>query len=64
MVGRGLIHSSWRLFGTPGSYYVPGKGISVQIPHKKNMKRKSSTEEELIGVDDVIDKMIWSRYFI
>ena len=33
-------------------------------PRKQKLKTKSSTEAELIGVDDVPTQVIWTRYFL
>ena len=58
MVGRRFIHGAWRLMGTHRSYELPGKRISVQFLHKKNINGKSSAEGELIGLNDVMAKIL------
>ena len=43
---------------------VPGQRIGVHILQKSKYKWKVSTEDERIGVDNAMPKMLWSRYLI
>ena len=36
-------------------------GLIISISRKKKLSTKSSTEAELIGVDDAIPQMLWTR---
>ena len=41
-----------------------GKGAVLSSSRKQKLNTKSSTESELVGVDDVISKILWGKYFI
>ena len=36
----------------------------IEISNKQNLNAKSSTEAELIGVDNAMPQMLWTRYFL
>ena len=36
----------------------------ISISKKQKLNTKSSTEAELIGEDDVMQQMLWTRYFL
>ena len=40
-----------------------GRGSMLSLSKKQNLKTKSSTEVGLIGADEVIPQMLWTRYF-
>ena len=40
------------------------KGVVSRFSTKQNINGKSSTEHEMIGVDNTMDKILWLRYFI
>ena len=40
------------------------RGSIISIPKKKKINTKSSTEAELIGADDLMTHMLWTRYFL
>ena len=41
-----------------------GRGSIIRISKEKNLNTKSSTEAELIGADDAMPHMLWTRYFL
>ena len=41
-----------------------GKGAVTSFSTKQKINGKSSTEEELIGVDDAMPKVLRSKYFV
>ena len=47
-----------------GSVFTLGKGCVMSDSTKQKVNARSSTEAELIAVDDKIAKIIWIRRFI
>jgi hypothetical protein len=47
-----------------GSTFSLGKGMIVSDSTKQKVNSRSSTEAELIGVDDRISKILWTKRFI
>jgi hypothetical protein len=47
-----------------GATMTLGRGVLISISSKQKSNARSSTEAELIGVDDVITKILWTRLFI
>ena len=41
-----------------------GRGSIISISNKQKLNTKNLTEAELIGVDDAIPPMLWTRYFL
>ena len=41
-----------------------GNGIICSMSTKQKVNTRSSTEAELVGVDDVISKVLWTKLFI
>ena len=41
-----------------------GRGAIHSVAKKQKLTTKSSTEAELVGVDDVIGQVMWTRYFL
>jgi hypothetical protein len=41
-----------------------GKGSVYSTSVRQKLSTKSSTEAELVGVDDVMQQVIWTRYFL
>jgi hypothetical protein len=41
-----------------------GTGVITSISTKQKVNTRSSTEAELVGVDDVISKILWTKLFI
>ena len=46
-----------------GATMTMGGGVLCSVSTKQKVMSRSSTEAELIGVDDVISKILWSRLF-
>ena len=62
MLGRRFIRGAWRLSRTHRGHDLPGK-IEVYILYtKQKINVKSSKEDALIGVDENMSKIQWSRY--
>ena len=47
-----------------GSIMTMGTGAIQSGSAKQKMNARSSTEAELVGVDDVISKILWTQFFI
>jgi hypothetical protein len=41
-----------------------GKGAMQSIPRKQKMKVQSSTEGELVAVDDTATMILWTKLFL
>jgi hypothetical protein len=41
-----------------------GSGAVIGISKKQKLNTQSSTESELVGVDDVMALILWTRYFL
>ena len=41
-----------------------GRGFPVVISTKQKLNTQSSTESELVGVDDMMPIVVWSWYFL
>ena len=41
-----------------------GNGIICSMSTKQKVNTRSSTEAELVGVDDIISKALWTKFFI
>jgi hypothetical protein len=41
-----------------------GKGSVVSMSNKQKLNTRSSTEAELVGVDDAMPRILWTRYFL
>ena len=41
-----------------------GKGSVISMTRKQKLNARSSTESELIGTDDVMPPVLWTRYFM
>lgn len=41
-----------------------GRGVVISTSTKQKRNTKSSTEAELVGVNDIMDIQVWLRYFI
>ena len=41
-----------------------GKGAIFAASRRQKLNTKSSTETELVGVDDFIPQVLWTRYFL
>jgi hypothetical protein len=47
-----------------GATLTLGSGVISSISTKQKVNSRSSTEAELIGVDDVVSKILWTKLFI
>ena len=54
----------WEHAGGTMSMGKDGCGSIISISKKQKLNTKSSTEAELIGADDVMPQMLWTRYFL
>ena len=41
-----------------------GRGMAMSYSWKQKINTKSSTEAKLVGVDDSLGYILWSRYFL
>ena len=41
-----------------------GRGFPISVSTKQNLTVKSSTEGELVGVDDMMSIILWTRQFL
>ena len=41
-----------------------GRGFPITVSTKQKLNTRSSTESELVGVDDMIPIICWTRYFL
>ena len=41
-----------------------GRGFPISTSTKQKLNTRSSTESELVGVDDMMPIIIWTRYFL
>lgn len=47
-----------------GGCLALGKGTPISVSHKQKLNSKSSTEAEVIGIDDILGRIIWTRNFM
>lgn len=57
-----MVH--WDCKGQTGATMTMGKGAILSYSWKQKLNTKSSTETELVGVDDAISNILWSLYFL
>jgi hypothetical protein len=50
--------------GHTGGTMSLGKGSITGASKKQNINTRSSTESELVGADDMLPQIMWTRYFI
>ena len=56
------VHADCR--GQTGAMVSFGNGMAISFSRKQKLNTKSSTESELVGVDDAMPLVIWTRYFL
>jgi hypothetical protein len=49
--------------GTPESLSL-GRGSTIVSSTKQNLNTRSSTETEIVGADDFVPAIFWTRYFM
>ena len=54
----------WDCKGQTGAGMTLGEGATSSFSWKQKVNTKSSTESELVGVDDAMPQILWSLYFI
>ena len=54
----------WDSKGHTGAMMSIGKGAIVNISRKQKMNVASSTESELVSIEDVIGMIMWCKYFM
>ena len=47
-----------------GTFFTMGKGAITSLSRKHNMNTRSSTEAEIVGANEVVGPMLWTRRFI
>jgi len=47
-----------------GIYMTLGKGATYTASYKQKQNTKSSTEAELVAIDDTMGQVLWTRYFL
>jgi hypothetical protein len=50
--------------GQTGAMVTFGSGMALSFSKKQKLNVKSSTEAELVGVDDGLPLVLWTRYFL
>jgi hypothetical protein len=56
------VHSNMR--GHTGGGLTMGRGFPIVSSTKQKLNTRSSTESELVGVDDMMPSILWTRYFL
>ena len=54
----------WDCKGQTGAGMTLGEGAVISMSKKQKINTRSSTETELVGVDDAMPTVLWSLYFI
>jgi hypothetical protein len=60
--GSFAVHNDMK--GHTGGRMTLGKGSVINKSTKQKINTKSSTETELIGVDDILPQVLWTNYFM
>ena len=60
--GSFAVHADMR--SHTGGTLTLGKGSIYSTSTRQKLNTKSSTEAELVGVDDVMPQILWTRYFL
>ena len=50
--------------GHTGATMSMGRGSTISMSKKQKLNVRSSTEGEIVGVDDAAGQMMWSKYFL
>jgi hypothetical protein len=54
----------WDCKGQTGAMMTLGRGAPISFSRKQKLNVRSSTEGELVGIDDALPIILWGRYFI
>ena len=60
--GSFAVHPNMR--GHTGGGLTMGRGFPISVSTKQKLNTKSSTESELVGIDDMMPIVLWTRYFL
>jgi hypothetical protein len=60
--GSFAVHPNMR--GHTGGGLSMGRGFPIVTSSKQKLNTRSSTESELVGVDDCMPAILWTRYFL
>ncbi len=50
--------------GHTGGGLTMGRGFPISVSTKQKLNSRSSTESELVGVDDMMPIILWTHYFL
>ncbi len=56
------VHSN--MHGHTGGGLTMGRGFPIVSSTKQKLNTRSSTESKLVGVDDMMSSILWTRYFL
>ncbi len=56
------VHPNMR--GHTGGGLTMGRGFPILVSFKQKLNTRSSTESELVGVNDMMPIILWTRYFL
>ena len=52
------------MHGHTGGGLTMGRGFPISVSTKQKLNTKSLTESELVGVDNMMPIILWTRYFL
>ena len=52
------------VLGHTGATVSMGSGVVIGMSKKQKINTKSSTECKVVGADDALPQMVWTKYFI
>jgi hypothetical protein len=52
------------MWGYTGGGLTMGRGFPISVSTKQKLNTRSSTESELVGVDDMMSIILWTCYFL
>ena len=57
-------NAHWDCKGQSGAMMSMGRGSPISFSRKQKLNVRSSCEGELVGIDDALPLILWTRYFI